>query len=93
MSRENPCHYRYEGCAGAVSKGARCCESCRLIHNRRAAARRAELRKAGKCTVCGDPVAKSKKKIVAGVSRRVHEPATLCKKHLAYFAERAESRH
>jgi hypothetical protein len=90
VRRENPCHYRYAGCAGAVDKGARTCDNCRAEHNRRETARRAARRKAKQCVKCGAPVARIKK-MLAGYSKHrvVKEAASCCAACLAYFAERA----
>jgi len=76
--RDNPCHHRYAGCDGAVDKGARCCEPCRLKHNRRAAESRARLKRKKACTVCGAPAV-----VVDG------QPLTLCKTHREYYRARA----
>lgn len=77
MARENPCHHRYEGCAGAVAKGARCCEPCRVEHNRRAVERRERLKMQRRCWVCQAKAIK-----VDGVW------LTVCETHREYFRAR-----
>jgi hypothetical protein len=81
LTRDNPCHYRYAGCGAAVAKGARCCETCRLEHARRAAEWRARCKRAKACTVCG-----ARAVVVNG------SPLTLCKVHREYYRARATSR-
>lgn len=76
-NRENRCAYRYEGCAGAVPKGARVCGACRLEHNRRAAERRERLKAARRCWVCQAKAVK-----VDGVW------LTVCAAHREYFRAR-----
>lgn len=76
MSRANPCKYRFAGCAASVAPGARCCESCRIKHNKREAKRRRGRRKTGQCWVCGHPA-----RVVDGVTLRT------CQAHEHYRAE------
>ena len=77
--RENPCAGRYAGCT-ADNGDARMCDNCRAEHNRRERERRAALRDAGKCTVCGKPAVK-----VDGIK------LATCAEHREYFRARAES--
>jgi hypothetical protein len=93
MPRDNPCKYRYAGCAGDVPDGGRCCESCRAEHSRRERARRDAHRRAGRCIKCGKPVAKTKLVPTGGEPgklRRVRQAAACCADCLSYFADRAE---
>lgn len=70
----NPCAGRYAGCTADPGDGARMCENCRGEHNRRAAARRSELRAAGRCVVC---------------SARAVKGLTTCAAHREYYRARA----
>jgi hypothetical protein len=77
--RENPCAGRYAGCT-ADNGDARMCDNCRAEHNRRERGRRAALRAAAKCTVCGGRAV-----VVDG------KALSTCKVHREYYRARAES--
>lgn len=76
-ARQNPCAGRYAGCT-ADNVDARMCDNCRAEHNRRERERRAALKDAGKCLVCGKRAA-----VVEGVT------LTTCRAHREYYRERA----
>lgn len=61
----------------ALDGGARC-DECRRAHNAREAARRAERKAAGRCTVCGERAVR-----VEG------EPLATCTTHREYYRARA----
>lgn len=68
---------RCKDCASTDLVGARCAE-CSAAHNAREAARRAERKADGKCTVCGERAV------------RVDGGAlTTCKAHREYYRARA----
>lgn len=77
-ARSNPCKGRYDGCTADPPKARKMCDNCRTEHNRRAAARRAALKAARRCTVCGARAA-----VVGG------EPLNTCDEHREYFRARA----
>jgi hypothetical protein len=70
---------RCKDCSSEELDGSRCAE-CKVAHNAREAARRAERQAAGRCTVCGKRAIK-----VAGVL------LTTCKTHREYFRARDEA--
>lgn len=79
-ARENECRGRYAGCTADPPAGKRMCDNCRAEHNRRAADRRAALKAARRCTVCGARAA-----VVGG------EPLNTCAEHREYFRAAAEA--
>lgn len=72
-TRSNPCKYRFAGCTAVVPRDGRCCEPCRIAHNKREAKRRRTRRKVGGCWVCGQPA-----RVVDGETQRT------CELHVSY---------
>lgn len=79
--RQNQCVARLAGCTADPAPNRLMCEACRVEHNKRAAERRAALRAAGKCVVCGRRAAR-----VAG------ESLATCPEHREYFRARGAAR-
>jgi len=67
---------RCHNCGDSPIAGGWRCEACAESHRENEAARRAALRKRGKCLVCGKRAARGKRH---------------CSTHLAYYRERMRS--
>lgn len=74
----NPCTGHYAGCTSDPPEGRCMCPSCARTHADNAAARRAERKAAGKCSVCGKAAFK-----VEGAR------LSTCKTHREYYRARS----
>jgi hypothetical protein len=72
---------RCKDCAQKAAKGRSRCDDCAEARRKAAAERRARLKRAKRCTVCGEPA-----RVVDGVVM------TTCERHGRYYREREEER-